>query len=173
MFQTVALIATSRNWIIKLIFFSCRIWWLHLSFCDITECLHSLVFMYSDPIIADVQVLVLMVYFNQIGGREASLTSLGIFFIRIFICSSISALFCVTTNSSDRTYFPLLPPFSSHPSPSILPHPFIVLPSPLPPRLSSFSSLLFSPPSRSELRFPRDLPELTASKCQCFTLLTH
>ena len=97
MFWTVALIAASRNWVLKKFFFFSVVGYggLHLSFCDITECLHSLVFMYGDPIIADVQVL--MVYFNQIGGREASLTSLGIFFIRVFICSSISALFCVTT----------------------------------------------------------------------------
>ena len=48
--------------------------------------------MYSDPIIADVQVL--MVYFNQIGGREASLTSLGIFYQDIYMFIHFSSILC-------------------------------------------------------------------------------
>ena len=96
MFWTVALIAASRNWVLKKFFFFSVVGYggLHLSFCDITECLHSLVFMYGDPIIADVQVLVLMVYFNQIGGREASLTSLGIFYQGIYMFIHFSSILC-------------------------------------------------------------------------------
>ena len=108
-----------------------------------------------------------------------------VFVIRIFTCQSIAALFCVTTNSSDWTYtslssllflsIPLLPSFFIHPLffssslPPLLFSSFLLLPSPI---SSSFSSFLLfpppPPPSRSEPSFP---PELSAGKCQCFTLL--
>ena len=51
---------------------------LHLSFCDITECLHSLVFMHGDPIIADVQVLI--VTLTRLEAGKLVFTSLGIFY---------------------------------------------------------------------------------------------
>ena len=80
MFWTVALIATSRNWILKLKFFISVVGYggLHLSFCDITECLHSLVFMYGDPIIADFQVLI--VTLTRLEAGKLVFTSLGIFY---------------------------------------------------------------------------------------------
>ena len=129
MFRTVTLIvsSTSGNWHSSSIFESSVI--VDSTFLSATKYLRH-------PIIAGIQVLI--VYSNQIGGRETSLTSPGIF--HQDICMSIHC--SVMTDSGDQTYFPSPLPF---PFPSLLPF-SLLLPSFPPCLLPSSCPPLFPPP---------------------------